>query len=319
MEALEIAEGVGRLPLALNLVAARIMRGSSWSDLKRALESEVARLETLDPTRRRRDRLRETRVEASFNMSLEYLKREDKEAWEVLIWLGVLREDVNIIAPVVATITGKTWEETDCILELLWEEALLLPGSGIEVDGRRWNGYRLHDLVHDVARRLLVHHGSDDPSCSTLRDAHAVLLNRYGEKCGDRWADLRDDGYIHEHLVWHMEKAGDLVGLHALLCLETSEGRNAWYEPRYRLGQTAGYLADVRRAWRVSGDDIGLQCRYALVITTLNGLAHNLPAELLRTMVEKGIWSVAQGLAFGRQAPTAAERAHALAVMLPVR
>ena len=84
----------------------------------------------------------------------------------------------------------------------------------------------------------------------TLREAHGRLLERYRARTqGGLWHTLPDDGYIHAHLTWHLEQAGAPEGLHGLLREETAEGRNGWYEARERLGQVAGYLADLARAW----------------------------------------------------------------------
>jgi len=61
-----------------------------------------------------------------------------------------------------------------------------------------------------------------------------------------------DDGYIQSHLVWHLGQAGHGHDVNALLHEETPEGQNGWYEAREQLGQTAGYLEDVRTAWRLA-------------------------------------------------------------------
>ncbi len=61
-EALKLAEAVGYLPIALELVAARVARKTPWSDLICTLEQEVARLEALSGPHRRRSE--ETRKDA---------------------------------------------------------------------------------------------------------------------------------------------------------------------------------------------------------------------------------------------------------------
>lgn len=49
-----------------------------------------------------------------------------------------------------------------------------------------------------------------------------------------------------------MEQAGWEDEIYALLREEAPERRNGWYEARETLHQTAGYLADVERAWRLA-------------------------------------------------------------------
>ena len=105
---------------------------------------------------------------------------------------------------------------------------------------------------------------------------------------------------------------------------ETAEGRNGWYEARERLGQVAGYLADLARAWHgvdqpVEGRSpaIGLRCRYALMTTSLNSLAGNIPTDLLAALVESGTWLPSQALAYARQVPNAVQRVQAFSRLLP--
>lgn len=132
--------------------------------------------------------------------------------------------------------------------------------------------------------------------------------------------------YELRHLAAHLEAAGRYEELHCLLALETGQGRNAWYEARESLGQTAGYLGDIRRAWRLADAEfanhqspisIGRQCRYALVITSINSLARSIPPVLLAALVEKELWTPAQGLAYARQIPDSSLQADAFAGLAP--
>ncbi|MBN1810840.1 MAG: hypothetical protein JXA14_03295 [Anaerolineae bacterium] len=329
-DALRLARLVGHLPLALELAAARVARGATWTGLCAALEEEVARLEALDSARRRRKRA--TRLEASFNLSLNALRADDGEAWEAFAWLGVLPEDVTITAPMAATLWNVDRAEAGDLLELLWNDALLLLGSPVRIGEEEMPGYRLHDLLHDLARGLLT---GDLPYGLewSLEDGHATLLERYRVRTQDGlWHTLTNDGYIHSHLTWHMEQAGRVAEIHALLAEETDKGHNGWSEARERLGQTAGYLADVSHAWRLAEEQdadaqarpagephrrrpVGLQCRYALILASLNSLAGNIPAELMLTLVSLGRWTPAQALSYARQVPKLRERVEVLAAL----
>ena len=101
---------------------------------------------------------------------------------------------------------------------------------------------------------------------------------------------------------------------------------NTWYTMHERVGDTLGYLNDVDRAWqlaerayagRQSSSAIGLQCRYALIVTSLCSLAGNIPPALLAALVEKGIWPGPQGLAYARQMQKPGLRSRALAALAP--
>jgi hypothetical protein len=67
-----LADAVGHLPLALELIAAQAARDVRWEDMLGAIEREVARLEALETPRRRRRG--ETRLEACFNLSIEWIR-----------------------------------------------------------------------------------------------------------------------------------------------------------------------------------------------------------------------------------------------------
>jgi len=92
---------------------------------------------------------------------------------------------------------------------------------------------------------------------------------------------------------------------------------NAWYATKERIGDTGGFLADVARAWRLAerGDDgttIALQCRYALILSSIKSLAQNIHAQLLVALVHAGQVRPDQALAYAQQMPRPELRAEAL-------
>ena len=252
-QAKAVAGAVGYLPLALELAAAQVADGIPWGELLADLKAEVARLESLeDPgseevsdeaTRKRLSLL------SSFHLSLRRLPEPRRRDFA---WLGVLPEDVALTPTLAATLWDTDVRSARTTLRYLRDKALLLTGVP-QPDGTPT--YALHDLVHDTARRLLTapvepDRPDDVPGLGlTLHDAHAFLLKRYRTRTqGGAWHTLPDDGYIHAHLTWHLEQAGREDELHGLLREETPAGRNGWFEARERLGQVAGYLADLARA-----------------------------------------------------------------------
>jgi hypothetical protein len=306
-EALKLAEAVGYLPIAMDLVAALLARKTPWSDLICTLEQEVARLEALSGSHRRRKE--ETRLDACFNLSLNTLRDDDIEVWLHFVWLGVLPDDALVAAPMAATLWGVLEAEAARALASLLHDALLLPSPPIQVGERTFSAYRLHHLLHDVARRLLTTNQTKGLGIP-LAQAHASLLKRYRVRTqSELWHTLADDGYIHARLSWHLEKAGWVDEIHKLLREETSSGRNGWHEACERRGRTAIFVTDVAHAWRLAEDleeddpsrAISLQCRYALIVTTLNSLTTDLPHSLVVALVQKHIWVPEQGLAYALQ------------------
>jgi ribosomal protein L17 len=316
-EAKRIAKAVGYLPYALDLVAKRIKSGTSWKDLLDAFNTEVARLEKLDTARKRSKG--EISLEALFNKSLEALQEYKPELKENFNWLGVLQEDVSIAAPMMTTLWEVEIEEANDRLELLRDESLLLPGSPVIIGDKEWHTYRVHDILHDIACRRLSKKQAQAQKDS-LAESHAAFLKRYQTKTQNgKWHSLENDGYIYSYLTWHLEKAGLVDEIHSLLREDSKTRSNGWYEACDRLGQTVNFVTDVARAWQLAEADwtettlpqvIGLQCRYALIIASLNSLAANLPVELLIALVQKNVWTPEQGLGYVLQSSNSAQKAN---------
>jgi ribosomal protein L17 len=311
-EAETLAKEIGYLPLALELAAAQVANGTSWVILLQDIQQEIARLKTFDdpgfPDATDESSLKRLSLRASLNLSVQRLMEEERQSF---IRLGVLPEDATITNKMTVTL----WElddERDAFetLEYLRNKALLLPGVPL-IDGTRT--YRLHDLFHDLARNLLTNpttpkRRGDLPGLGlTLVDAHSRFLERYREKIKNgQWHTLPNDGYIHQRLTWHLSKALKTEEIHSLLQEETKTGRNAWFDTKASIGDLAGFVADVSRAWEQAekefkqdpGVVIGRQCRYALIIASLNSLSANIPIKLLIAALQKNVWTPERGLTY---------------------
>ena len=135
--------------------------------------------------------------------------------------------------------------------------------------------------------------------------------------------------YELRHLAEHLEASGRREDLHHVLALETSGQRNAWYEAKEAVGDTAGFLANVARAWRLveesyspakgmhTGQSIGLQNRYALIAASINSLMENVPPVLASALVEHRMWPPAQGLAHAWQMSGITRRMKTLVKLIP--
>ncbi|MEH2361189.1 NB-ARC domain-containing protein, partial [Nostoc sp.] len=322
----KLAKGVGYLPLALELAAAAIADSTTWTELLGDIQQEIARLKTLDRPGANditdEASLKRLSLTASLNLSIKRLAQEDKEYFT---WLGVLPEDVSITPKMTATLWDIADErDASDSLKDLQSKALLLPGVPL-ADGTRT--YRLHDLFHDLARNLLTAppqpRRGDLPGLGiSLVNAHVALLEKYRQKTQKNlWHTLPNDGYIHQYLVWHLDKAEQIEEIHQLLREESQTGSNGWYEAREKLGQTAGYITDISHAWELAEANwnestlpqvVSWQCRYALITASLNSLAANLPAELLVALVKNNIWTCEQGLAYALQNPNPEDKVNSL-------
>ncbi len=320
-----LAKDVGYLPLALELAAAQVAKGTSWQLLIKDIQQEIARLKsfkTPETSYIDDDNIfKMYSLQASLNLSIKRLEEYDRECFA---WLGVLPEDANITHLMTATLWDADDRDAMEILQYFRGQALLLPGVTL-ADGTIT--YRLHDLFHDLARNLLTAPQKPKRQGDLLglgidwKDAHVQLLNKYQQQTADNyWHTLPDDGYIHQYLVWHLEKAGKIAEIHQLLREESASGHNGWYEVREKLGQVAGFLTDVSRAWELTESDfdhnpsqvISLQCRYGLIVSSLNSLSANIPEKLLVVLVKHGYWKPEQGLAYALQKQDLADKANSL-------
>ncbi|MEA5599278.1 NB-ARC domain-containing protein, partial [Rivularia sp. UHCC 0363] len=319
-----LAETVGYLPLALELAAAQIADGITWEELLEDLRAEIAHLDALDlfVDCSSEEKRKKYSLVASFNLSLNSLT---PELLKQFAWFGVLPEDVAITHAMAATLWGVNPRQALTILRQLRSKALLQTGT-IQFENKPT--YKLHDLMHDVAVGLLTGEKvSLQPEKLpglglSLPAAHSALLNRYQEKTqSGQWHTLPGDGYIHAHLTWHFQQANQVHQIHQLLQEETPAGGNGWYEACDRLGQTANFVTDVGRAWELAEDSwtettssqvIGLQCRYALIIASLNSLAANLRVELLITLIQKNVWTPEQALVYVLQSSNPQQKANLL-------
>ncbi|MDF5729969.1 MAG: NB-ARC domain-containing protein, partial [Rhizonema sp. PD38] len=322
----DLASSVGYLPLALELIAAEVASGTAWTELLDDFQVEVARLKNLNRPGAEEITdeaiLKRFSLTASLNLSVSRMPKEKQQQFS---WLGVLPEDINITKMMAATLWEIDVRATAKVLQYMHSKALLLKGVPL-TDGTPT--YRLHDLFHDLACNLLTAptiplNDGDLPGLGiTLENAHATLLERYRQKTQNNlWHTLPDDGYIHQRLVWHLEKAKLIEDIHLLLQEETESGGNGWYEACDRLGQTANFVTDVARAWQLASEEwteatlpkvIGLQCRYALIIASLNSLSANLPVKLLLALIQKNVWTPSQGLGYVLQSSNPAQKANLL-------
>jgi hypothetical protein len=325
-QARKLIEVVGRLPLAVDLAGAQIADGMSWDELLEDLEAEIAYLESLDRPNSEGVKDEKTRkrlsLKASLNLSLKLLTEEQLRQFA---WLGVLPEDVSIQSDMAATLWSLPRRQAGEILRTFRAKSLLL--SGVQGIGQGSN-YRLHDLMHDLARGVLTSEGEKDIQGLNIefKSAHAMLLDRYRQQTRDnQWHTLTDDGYIYSYLTWHIEQSGRIDELHLLLQEVTPEGRNAWYEACNLLGQKAKFVIDLGRAWKwvkkidteSISQSIGLQIRYALIFSTLNSLTSNIPAKLISAFVEKKKWSSAQGFAYVQQAQNQPRQVEVICELVP--
>jgi hypothetical protein len=285
-EAKSLARETGYLPLALEIMGALIARGYPWVEARRLLN-----LEATHKIGTGREHHAQIKLEASLQVSLKILRAEDPKAWECFVWLGVLPDDALLNPAMAATLWDVSEDTARQILISLADDAIIQ---------RSFSYFMIHDLMHDLARRLLISPAPNGFGITT-NAAHGLLLSRYASHIdAGEWHRLPNDSYIHSHLLWHLEKSGESESIHHLLSQSNADGRNAWFVARDQLGQSAGYLDDIRTGFRLNNDDdnfsIARQCQYGLVTASLHDLAESVSSDVLLLLVQRGIWSAEKAL-----------------------
>ncbi len=280
-----LSREVGHLPLALELMGALVARGYSWEQARLDVSLERERHDG------RAGSSAHSRLEACLRVSINWLRREDPAAWEFFAWLGVLPDDTPVTAQLAATLWGVDESEAAEMLNALADEAIVQ---------RNARGFAVHDLMHDMAWRILT--GAEPTGLGLpAAAAHRQFVGRYAALIpGQGWGRLPPDGYIHARLHWHLRQTGDPDASHDLLAITTPEGQNGWYHARQALGQTAGFLEDVHAAWRAEREaehsSLCRQVLYAQIVSSMHSLARTISPAVVPTLVERGVWSPAQGL-----------------------
>ena len=229
-DAEETCERCGGLPLALNAAGALVRHGNySWADVVAALrEKALAELDT--PWLRGAGRASVGHVLA---LSVDALAEAARQCFEDC---AAFYKN----APISEAALMKLWaarlpKERDRkrLAQELVDRSLMSRGEG--------RTYRVHDLYLD----LLQGRGAAGESQSRL-------LAAYTPQGG--WAQLVDDGYIHNHLVRHLLDLGRLDEALGLF------SNDEWMRRRVQTaqGDYAGYAADIdaviaRLAPRLSG------------------------------------------------------------------
>ena len=140
--------------------------------------------------------------------------------------------------------------------------------------------------------------------------ANAALVDAYRAACDTDWPDGPDDGYFMEHLLDHLARlSDDGAELDRLLRLESADGRHAWFEFVDGAGCADRFRLQLQHRSTDPATPAAPAARFALLPSSMNALAANLPAPLLDALVAGGVWTPARALDHARRVPIAAGEA----------
>lgn len=320
-----IVERLGRLPLALRLAGAQLRNcePNSWLAAFDVHRLKAKRIEGVHDS-----------LVATFELSLKDLKETQRRLYTAL---AIFKEDESIPE----TALRKLWSglanfnatQTAELLEDLASRALLTLEN---TDTLRCAN--LHDLLRDFI--------SSELDAESRRHVHTCLLETYRATCsGKGWHTAPDDGYLYDHLVYHLEAAQEWDDLHSLFRDQhwmhvrvpqrdydyDGYWADSWMQVHVPQSDFDydGYLTDLMCAWGETQKRAQAQIaacemptafadcvRYALIRTSVNSLAANYPPAFLARAIELNMWSPARALSVAANIPRNKQRAESCAAIL---
>jgi nucleoside phosphorylase len=301
----QIVERLGYLPLAIKLAGPQLKDTppQEWLRAFDLRKLRFRRLETIHDS-----------LELTFDHSLEKL---DVEVCRLYLNLAIFKEDETIsqggIEHLWHELSGLDAEETVGLLKDLAEQALLELSSE-----RATRVVRLHDLLRDLIRIRLGDNG--------LVEAHRALLKAYRDAHrGMPWHFAQDDGYLYNHLAYHLYAAGEVQELKGLFADQL------WLQARVAQPASTydGYLADLSLALECASAETRRQIeadqepvnfsdciRYTLIHTSINSIAGNYVPELIAKAVEVGMWTPDQAMSIASKIPQSEQRANTYLLLI---
>jgi len=273
--ALRLAEAVGFLPLALELIGGRVRR-SSWADYEALWKKS-----RIDAVRRGRHAAgRQDSVRDSFDLSLNALAA-DRDAY---LQLGVFPEDVSFPASAAAALWDCDAVDAREVLEDFVDQALISEGG---------NAFRLHDVPREVTRAYLGEAG--------ITQAHARILEGYSKRCTGGWASGPNDGYFHDHLALHLAASGRVDALFELI-------NRQWMLAQFeRESSYHQFAADTYTSFAAARDASPRRyfplVRCALIYGSLGTIATKVSPRILGALARAGRGTQALGYATLIDAP----------------
>jgi tetratricopeptide (TPR) repeat protein len=264
-----LASELGFLPLALELMAARVARLGNWREYKRLWDTQ--RVASLNRRRRPND------LDDSFDISIDALPEDDRPLYLQLV---VFPPNAPFPAAAAAVLWGLPEVEARELLLDLVDQALLKRSTKGIFD------FVLSNLFHELLSSRL--------GAARLRDAHAAIVAGYRAQYPGGWVTAAGPAYLFEHLSRHLAASGAMDEVHCLI-------EPAWMRASLAAtGTERAFLDDVVRSMELARaaepPALGALTLGALVYATTATLAGYVPARALDVLARLGF--VERALAF---------------------
>jgi NB-ARC domain-containing protein/uncharacterized protein DUF4062 len=255
----------GYLPLALELMGARVARLGSWTEYQVFWDTQG--LESLK--RGRRAEGKEDNLEDSFEVSLEAVPSADRDQY---LQLAVFPQREYFPASAAAVLLGCSTSDASELLLDLADQALVSRRS------KHGAEFTLTNLFHEFVTSRLGQAG--------LARAHSAIVDGYRKLSPDGWAGGPNERYYFENLSRHLAASGKAAEAHALI-------NRRWMKASLvHTGTQRAFLADVARSMELAATQRppGFEqlVRGALVHSTMVTLAGHMPAGALAVLARAG-------------------------------
>ncbi|MES2644723.1 MAG: NB-ARC domain-containing protein [Myxococcota bacterium] len=264
VETQAIARMCAGLPLALALCGRAIADGTPEREIaERMVAGELGAVKARLPN------YPYPTVALALDVSLRALCERERDRFHELVVVDrSTRVPTHVVARLWRHTAGYTAEDTVGLLKQLRDRSLIdLEGPA----GHTTVG--LHDLICD----WLAQSGHKP-------DAHRKLLDAYRPVGLRRWNDVPDDGYLHDHLTWHLSEAGWMRDLFDLV-------RRDWFRNQLRRTKgPAAFIFDARIALSAASrfDDTSTLGRMAYAAAAAWDHAAAVSPPLIRALASLG-------------------------------
>lgn len=294
----EVAQECGYLPLALALSAAQVRDGTPWEDLLDALRE--ADLEFLEHPH--------GSILKTLKVSVDALQQTDPDLARHYLELAVFPN--NTLVP-------------EAVLLMLWQHTAGVDERHARQLIRMFANKSLLFLEGEAPNRIIRFHDLHTAYLQSCLDdsilLHQTLIEAYQRNYPEGWHDCVDDGYIYEHLVFH------LVQAYRRDLLKTLFADQRWMISRFEQDNLnyGGFVNDLDLAWEslansdYDSETLLVDCVHFLLIrTTINSLSANHSPRLIAEAVLRGIWTIDRAVANASYVPEPEIRASILAKLV---
>lgn len=245
-EATEIVRLCGGLPFALAIIGASVRDSvGTWDQYLESLrKGDVTTVVDQQKS-----------LQIVFSVSIEEMRRGSSigstQIADQLFDLAIFQNDQPLPIQALEKLWRSRYQSNDAlrILDFFKDRSLLQRQEDIFV---------VHDLLMSFLRQQVG---------EQLPERHSALLDAYNTG-GKPWHEVKDDGYLYDHLVYHLEAAHRIEDIHTLF-----ENRY-WSEQRRN---PVGLLSDFERAKHLATSDINLSLRYSIFRAGVNKTYRQIP------------------------------------------